>query len=74
MAKQEMASIVRHFESLLPAEADRSRCFVLEVKGEPGREGIALLRAESHKHLARVEEAENVLTMGRVVAVMRTLF
>lgn len=40
---------------------------------KPGRDGTVLLSAESHKHLGRVEAVENVIPMGRVVAVMRTM-
>lgn len=40
---------------------------------QPGRDGTVTLEAESHKHPNRVENAENVLIMGRVVAVMRTM-
>lgn len=39
----------------------------------PGRDGTVLLNAESHKHFTRVEDAENVIAMGRVVALMRTM-
>lgn len=40
---------------------------------QPGRDGTVTLEAESHKHPNRVEQAENVIIMGRVVAVMRTM-
>lgn len=40
---------------------------------QPGRDGTVTLEAESHKHPNRVEQAENVLIMGRVVAVMRMM-